>query len=343
MFADVGAAVAASLGIRYSAAVVRIERGGRCVYEETFGATTGAAGAVPIACDTVFDLASLTKLFVSTAALECVASGALAFDEPLVATFPDWRGTAHATITLRMLLAHTAGFQSGADYRTLRDANIETFALTTPLAETPGTRVMYSDLGFIVLGILLERVAQSSLSAIVTGLCARYGIADVRYRTPAGIRHKTIPATESDAWRGCVQGFVHDEKAYLMNGVSGHAGLFGPANAIARLSECYLAVLCGRTSPLDPTLARAATTLAADDPILRRGLGWALKTSDENSCGARMSSATFGHTGFTGTSVWADPAADCSVTLLTNAVHFGRVDIRDVRAAVCDAAIEAIG
>ena len=342
MFADVSAAVAASLGIRYSAAVVRIERGGRCVYEETFGATTGAADAVPIACDTVFDLASLTKLFVSTAALECVARGVLALDEPLVATFPDWRGTAHATITLRMLLAHTAGFQSGADYRRLRDANLETFALTTPLAAVPGARVVYSDLGFIVLGILLERVSQSSLAAIVVGLCARYGIAAVRYRMPARDR-RTIPATETDAWRGCVQGFVHDEKAYLMNGVSGHAGLFGPANAVARLTECYLAVLCGRASPLDPVLARAATRLAADDPILRRGLGWALKTSDENSCGARMSSATFGHTGFTGTSVWADPTRDCSVTLLTNAVYFGRLDIRDVRAAVCDAAIEAIG
>ncbi len=342
MFADVRAAVEASLGTRYSAAVVRIERGGSCVYEETFGATTGSAGAVPIACDTVFDLASLTKVFVSTAALACVARGDLTLDGPLLGAFPDWDGTAHATISLRMLLAHTAGFQSGADYRTLLDTNVETFARTQPLAAAPGERVIYSDLGFIVLGILLERVSRASLATIVAELCTRCGIADVLYRAPARIRG-SIPATESDDWRGSVQGFVHDEKAYLMNGVSGHAGLFGPANAIARLTECYLAVLCGRTSPLDPALARAATALVAADPVLRRGLGWALKTSDQNSCGARMSTGTFGHTGFTGTSVWADPTRDCSVTLLTNAVHFGRVDIRDVRAAVCDAAIEAIG
>jgi len=341
LFAEVGVAVRTSLGIRYSGAVVRIERGGRCVYEAAFGVTTGASDAVPVACDTVFDLASLTKIFVATAALDCVARGQLALDEPLVNTFAQWRGTAHAPITLRMLLAHTAGFQSGADYRMLLDANVETFALGMPLAAVPGERVIYSDIGFIVLGMLLERVSQTSLVTIVARLCSRYGIADVLYRTAARDR-SSIPATEMDAWRGCVQGFVHDEKAYLMNGVSGHAGLFGPAIAVARLTEGYLAALCGRESLLDSALARAATTLAADDPILRRGLGWALKTSDENSCGSRMSAATFGHTGFTGTSVWADPTRDCSVTLLTNAVHFGRVDIRSVRAAVCDAAIEAL-
>jgi CubicO group peptidase (beta-lactamase class C family) len=90
-------------------------------------------------------------------------------------------------------------------------------------------------------------------------------------------------------------------------------------------------------------LALAATSEAAPDAILRRGLGWALKTSDDNSCGAAMTRASFGHTGFTGTCVWADPERDLSITILTNAVHFGRHDLRDVRAAICDAAVEAYG
>jgi len=328
--------------VRYSAAVIRVERAGACVYEATFGTTTRAPDALRIACDTVFDLASLTKIFVSTAALECVAGGRLALDAPLVTCVPEWRGRPHQTITLRMLLAHTAGMQSGADYRTLLDVNVGTFALTAELVARPGERVIYSDLGFIALGLILERTTGTSLASVVAGLCSRLQIDDVAYGT-RGRDRRSIPATEFDAWRGLVQGFVHDEKAYLMNGISGHAGLFGSARAVARLTDAYLAALAGRGSALDPPLARAAVELAADDPILRRGLGWALKTSDENSCGARMSSATFGHTGFTGTSVWADPARDCSVTLLTNAVHFGRVDIRAIRAAVCDAAIEAIG
>lgn len=309
------------------------------MYEATFGRTSSAAGANAIACDTVFDLASLTKVFVSTAALEAVSAGRLALDEPLLAIVPEWRGTPHAPITPRMLLAHNAGFQSGADYRKLLARNVGNFALTEPLAATPGERVIYSDLGFIVLGLVLERAQGQSLATIVASLCVRLGIDDVTYRVHD---RASVPATETDAWRGPVQGFVHDEKAYLMNGISGHAGLFGSARAVARLTEAYLAVRAGRESPLDPGLARSATELAADDPILRRGLGWALKTNDENSCGTRMSGATFGHTGFTGTCVWADPARDCSITLLTNAVHYGRVDIRAIRAAVCDAAIEAL-
>jgi CubicO group peptidase (beta-lactamase class C family) len=135
---------------------------------------------------------------------------------------------------------------------------------------------------------------------------------------------------------------VHDEKAALLNGVAGHAGLFGPAADVEAVAEWYLAPLHGRPTPLDPGLARAAVREAAPDPVLRRGLGWALKTSDDNSCGARMSPSTFGHTGFTGTCVWADPERDAIVTILTNAVHFGRSDLRAVRAAICDAAMDAL-
>jgi CubicO group peptidase (beta-lactamase class C family) len=151
-----------------------------------------------------------------------------------------------------------------------------------------------------------------------------------------------VPATESDAWRGPLQGVVHDEKAYLLNGIAGHAGLFGSAAEVARLGEWYLAAVHRRPTPLDPGLARLAISEAASDPVLRRGLGWALKTIPENSCGAAMSAATFGHTGFTGTSIWVDPARDLSVVLLTNAVHCGRNDIRPIRAAVCDAAVAAV-
>ncbi len=134
-------------------------------------------------------------------------------------------------------------------------------------------------------------------------------------------------------------GVVHDEKAYLMNGVAGHAGLFGPARDVAALAEPYLAAANGRASRgLSARSCREAVVEHGADPVLRRGLGWALKTSDENSCGAAMSRSTFGHTGFTGTSVWADPERDLSIVLLTNAVYYGRNDLRDLRAAVCDAA-----
>jgi CubicO group peptidase (beta-lactamase class C family) len=130
-----------------------------------------------------------------------------------------------------------------------------------------------------------------------------------------------------------VQGFVHDEKAYLMGGIAGHAGLFGTAADVARLTECYLGTIRSRAcATLPESLVREAVSEQADDPILRRGLGWALKTSDKNSCGRFMDRSSFGHTGFVGTCVWADPVRDVQGVLLTNAVYFGRGDTRDFRA-----------
>jgi CubicO group peptidase (beta-lactamase class C family) len=240
-----------------------------------------------------------------------------------------------------MLLAHVAGLRSGADYRTLLDRNVESFALREPLVGTPGRDVVYSDLGFIALGVLLARTAGRSLASLVHATLRACGANNTRYLVPRP-QWAGVAATERDTWRGLVQGAVHDEKAYLMNGVAGHAGLFADAADVARAAEWYLAALRGRSSPLDAGLARLAVHEAAFDPVLRRGLGWALKTTDENSCGARMSGSAFGHTGFTGTSLWADPQRDASVVLLTNAVHFGRSDLRLVRAAVCDAAVAAI-
>jgi CubicO group peptidase (beta-lactamase class C family) len=326
------------LRTRYSAAVVRIERSGRVVYERAVG-TLRDGGGGPVYADTRFDLASITKVFVSTVALALVARGVLELDAPLSGLVPEWRASAHAPITLRAILAHTAGFRSGADYRTLFGEHIETFALREPLVAAPGERVIYSDLGFLALGAVLARRMQTGLEPLLERELRALGSERVTFARRA--RGEAIPATEHGAWRGLVQGRVHDEKAALAGGVAGHAGLFGDAREVARLGEWYLGPRFGRPSPLPAALAVAATTEAAPDPVLRRGLGWALKTNDENSCGPRMSAETFGHTGFTGTCIWVDPLRDLNVVVLTNAVHYGRHDLRDVRATLCDAAVEA--
>ncbi len=330
-----------ALGVRFSAAVVRVEHRGRVVHERAFGRTRDRDPALPCFVDTRFDLASITKVFVAAVALRDAARGTIALDAPLTGLVPDWRGTAHAPIALRAILAHDAGFKSGADYRTLLDKDVEAFALAEPLAALPGERVIYSDLGFIALGVVLARASGVALATHVARALRALGAETTAYR-PRAPERAAIPATEADAWRGSVQGEVHDEKAWLAGGVAGHAGLFGDARDVARLAEWYLAALHGRPTPLDSGLAREALREQAGDPVLRRGLGWALKTNDDNSCGALMDRASFGHTGFTGTSVWADPARDLSVVLLTNAVHHGRVDLRPIRAAVADAACRAL-
>ncbi|HUA09996.1 MAG TPA: serine hydrolase domain-containing protein [Candidatus Acidoferrales bacterium] len=318
----------AAVGRSFTAAVARVERGGRLLYERAFGTTRADALAQPVYVDTRFDLASITKIYVSSVALGLVARGVIELDAPLF-----------GPITARMLLAHTSGMHSGADYRTLFDENVADFALRRPLAAAPGERVIYSDLGMIALGVAIERSSGRSLPAAIA---AMWGDA-VGFNPPAAAR-RAIPATEEDAWRGRVQGSVHDEKAHLMNGVAGHAGLFASAREVARMTEVFLAAANGREQRvLPPELAREAIACQAEDAVLRRGLGWALKTTDENSCGARFGPRSFGHTGFTGTCVWADPDRDLQAVLLTNAVYFGREDSRPLRVAFYDEVIEAFG
>lgn len=315
-------------GIAFTGAVARIEHRGRLVFERAYGVTRHDEAARAVFVDTPFDLASLSKLFTATLALRGVSEGRFDLDEPLLEWFPEWRGTKHAAITLRMLLAHDSGINSGADYRQLLGSNIVAFALERELVSEPGERVIYSDLGFIAIGELLQRAYGLSLVAILEHLRA----GTLTYN-PARPGRAGIPATEDDGWRGRVQGFVHDEKAYLLGGIAGHAGLFGTAADVAWLAEAYLGTLNGRaTGVLPAVLIAEALRQQAADPVLRRGLGWALKTSDENSCGRFFSTDSFGHTGFVGTCVWADPERDVQGVLLTNAVYFGRSDTRDLRA-----------
>ncbi len=328
-----------ALGRRFTAAAARVERGGRLVYEEAFGTTRLDGTQQAAYVDTRFDLASLTKLFVSTLALRLVASGKIELHDPLLAWVPEWKNTEHAPITLAMLLSHTSGMHSGADYRELLDCDVAVFALQRPLCARPASRVVYSDLGLIALGVILERIESRSLASQI----AEFGRATLSFN-PGATEREAIPATEDDGWRGRVQGYVHDEKAYLMYGIAGHAGLFGTAADVANLTEVYLGAIHRRSHGLlTNDLARLAVQCAADDPVLRRGLGWALKTTDENSCGALFGANSFGHTGFTGTCVWADPDRDLQAVLLTNAVYFGRTDSRPLRAAFYDAVIETYG
>ncbi|HEV7180222.1 MAG TPA: serine hydrolase domain-containing protein, partial [Candidatus Baltobacteraceae bacterium] len=271
-----------ALGSWATAIVARIEHRGRLVFERAYGTTRDDEASCDVYVDTRFDLASLTKLFVSFCLLQIVAEGRLHLDEPLASRVPQWRNSAKAVVTPRMLLSHTSGMQSGADYRTLLDRNVMEFALESELAAPPGERVIYSDLGLIALAGLLERIEGRSLRAIVA---ARIGRPSLQF-TPSQRERDAIPATEFDGWRGRVQGAVHDEKAALMGGVAGHAGLFGTAADVAWLTDVFLAACTGRPEAnLRPDLARSAVQEAAFDPVLRRGLGWALKTSGDNSCG----------------------------------------------------------
>ena len=328
----------AAQGSWFTAAVARIEYRGRPVFERAYGVTRLDDGGRPVFVDTAFDLASITKIFVGTLALAAVRDGVLALDAPLSPWFPEWRDGAYARVTLRMLLSHTSGMNSGADYRQLLGADVVRYTLAREPVARAGERVIYSDLGFIALGELLRRCRGESLARHLARVIPAQVNAAYRVRD-----RSAIPATEADDWRGRVQGVVHDEKAYLMGGVAGHAGIFGDAASVGWLAEQYLGALHARPSMLPRALVDEALHEQGRDDVLRRGLAWALKTRDDNSCGRWMSRSSFGHTGFVGTCVWADPQRDCSGVLLTNGVYFGRRDTRELRVAFYEAAIEDLG
>ncbi len=361
MHLGVAEIVANSLGNRYTAAVLRIDHRGRLLSETAFGKLDRSAGAQHTSVTTRFDLAALTTAFIATFVLRAVADGTLTLDSPLVEILGEWRGTPHERITATDLLAHRSGMDSGRDLRALFDptfaqfahlrpiaarpseravyADVERFALLRPLVAAVRERVIFSNLGFIVLGILLSRNAGQPLESVVHAEAAAVGANETTFR-PTTVPTEAIPATDDGRGRSRLRGTVCDERAALMGGVAGHAGLFGTAADVARLTEVYLAAANGRAQNyLPPQLAREALSEHGANNELRRGLGWALKTSDDSSFGRAMSMASFGLTGRTGTGVWADPERDLSVVFLTNSIHCSLRDLRDVRAAICDAVV----
>jgi CubicO group peptidase (beta-lactamase class C family) len=295
----------------------------------------------PAADDTVFDLASLTKPIVTaTLAMDLVARGAIDPGDRLTRAFAEWRGGDRDPVTVQDLLEHAAGLPArllDAPPRSRREFEHEICAM--PLEYPPRTMSIYSDLGFILLGFLVADRAGSPLDVAWTRLAARIvpGAAALTFGSSAGAA-PTMPM-EIDERRGRrLAGEVHDNYAAALGGVAGHAGLFGSAAAVGAFGRVMLRAARGSaprpwTSGLvDRFLARSRV------PGSSRALGWdtMLPTS---SCGTRMSPSAFGHVGFTGTSLWIDPAADRYFVLLTNrACGGGTLDqMREVRRAFHDA------
>ncbi len=296
---------------------------------------------------TVWDLASLTKVIGTTSAvLQLAGSGRVALDSPVVRYLPDWKAPGAERITVRHLLSHSSGMPAWrALYKeaaTAEEAEQQLFA-TSP-DTLPGVRYVYSDLGFILLGKLVERVSGEKLADYQSArLFGPLGMRDTRYLPPTAWLPRIAP-TEVDPWRGRkIRGEVHDENAFRLGGVSGHAGLFSSGRDLARFARMYL-----RHGTLDGTRVFDSATVvvftrAQDTTISRRALGWETPTGG-NSAGRRLSPLAFGHTGFTGTSLWMDPSQGVFVLLLTNRVNPTRENrkIGGVRTALADAAIAAL-
>lgn len=334
--------VAALEARAFPAAVVEVGAHAGAVWTGAFGRLTYDRDAPATRPDTVFDLASLTKVIVTVPlVMRAIAQGALTLDTRVADLSPAWRGAGRETVAVRQLLDHSSGLPAHDPLwqRLQRRDEVEAEIAGLPLERPPGAAAVYSDLGFILLTFVLERVMGRRLDALFAPLAVALG--PVMTFTPAASLADRVAPTESDPWRGRVlRGEVHDENAALCDGVAGHAGLFGTAGAAGRFARLVLETFRTPTALGNPELMR---TFAARSsvPGSSRALGWdtMLPTS---SCGRRLSPQAIGHTGFTGTSLWIDPVRDFYVVLLTNRVHPTRenVQLQALRPRLHDALVE---
>jgi CubicO group peptidase (beta-lactamase class C family) len=296
---------------------------------------------------TLWDLASLTKVVGLTSAIMLLEEESrIDLDAPVQRYLPEWSGGGKERVTVRHLLTHSSGLPAWRPlYKEADDPRgALALAMSTALDTLPGLRMVYSDLGAILLGQIVERVGGMPFDRfLATRVFGPLGMHETLFRPPSAL-HARIAPTEVDPWRGRhLRGEVHDENAFALGGISSHAGLFSSARDLVRLARMYLGegTLDGR-QVLRPETIRRFT--AVQDPALsHRALGWE-KPNGTNSAGHLMSPGAFGHTGFTGTSIWIDPQHGVFVLLLTNRVNPTREHrgIAGVRIAIADAAMGAV-
>ena len=325
-----------------------VEAGGRdgVRWRAAFGRFTYADDAAAVTLETIYDLASLTKVLTTTPrAMQAVEAGALSLDARVSQYLAEWRGADRDRVTIADLLEHASGLTAYLPF--FRDhrgrAEFSRAICTLPLEYAPRTQSIYSDLGFILLGFILEDagfpLADVRLKAEATDPTRSFRLEaeELRFNPPRDWKDRCAP-TELDLWRGrLLQGEVHDENAWALNGVAGHAGMFGMAAAVGRFARDVLQGLGGVATFARPeTFARFA--LRSTVPGSSRALGWDTMLPS-SSCGTRLSSRALGHTGFTGTSLWVDPERDLYVVFLTNRVHPSRDNngIQPIRRALHDA------
>jgi CubicO group peptidase (beta-lactamase class C family) len=292
------------------------------VWRETAGALTYDAEARPAGEDTIFDLASLTKVMATASlAMRAIDEQRLGLADPIARWLPSWRGSERDRVTVGDLLAHAAGLAAYSPlyrHHTGR-AEFETAICGLPLDYVPRSQSIYSDLGFILLGFILEDVLGERLDAAFASIAGLASPDPLGFTPPREWRERTAP-TETDPWRNrLLVAEVHDENAWALGGVAGHAGLFGTVGAVGAFARLAL-----KTLQADTALARRDTmrlfVRKAGVPSSSRALGWDTMLP-ASSCGGRMSPRAFGHTGFTGTSLWIDPDRGMYVALLSNRVH----------------------
>ena len=330
-----------------------VSRHGSTVHAASYGhlathapAASSDVNSTKVSGSTLWDVASLTKVVATTTALMLLEEqGKLSLDASVASYLPGLTDPSKATITVRQLLTHSAGFEAFSDLHKTCAGREEYLAAinTRPLLCEPGSRMVYSDWDFILLQMVVESVTKQPLDIFTREqLWVPLGMTDTCFNPAPELKPRIAPTEIQEARGGMVHGSVHDENAHALGGVAGHAGLFSTAEDLGKFGAMMLG---GGSTSTGQHILRPSTIArwtARQGLLSSRALGWDTPSSN-SSAGRFLSPRSFGHTGFTGTSLWADPQSGILIVLLSNRVHPTRDNQkifalrRDVADAVCEA------
>lgn len=322
----------------FPGAVCLVTRRGHLVHSVALGRSTYAEDAVPVRLDSAFDLASLTKVCATApVVLTLVRDGVVSLDQPVVSLLPGFSGGGREDVTLRHLLTHSSGLPAWQGFYAEASSreDVARLALATELEASPGVRMRYSDIGLILLMACVETATGTDFDhAVQRRVFDPLGMAGARFNSTGVPMPGAVPTEVVEQRGGLVAGVVHDENAWAMGGISGHAGLFATAGDVARLAQAFAN---GGAGWLPPALAELAIRPQGVPEDSLRCLGWD-HPGPGSWAGTHPPPRLFAHTGFTGTSVWCDPDTGICVVLLTNRVHPTRQERRHtaVRRALHD-------
>ena len=328
-------------------AVVWVGHGGRVEYKKAYGSKSLVPAKTPMLEDTIFDAASLTKVIATTSAImKLFEDGKLGLNDPVTKYLPEFQGGKSA-ITVRDLLVHFSGLRPDVDLKP-KWSGYETgihLALIDKPASPPGTRFVYSDINFVLLGEMVRRLSGKTLDVFTHDeVFQPLGMTETRFNPPASLRSRIAPTEVEE--NEPVRGVVHDPTARNMGGVAGHAGLFTTAHDLSLFAEMMLnsGELNGKRIFSPQTVRKFTTPNTPAHQAILRGLGWDIDSPFSGNRGELFPIGSYGHTGFTGTSLWIDPSSRSYVILLTNSVHPKRgKNITPLRRSVATIAAAALG
>jgi uncharacterized protein YbbC (DUF1343 family)/CubicO group peptidase (beta-lactamase class C family) len=303
-------------------AVLLIGHNGRVVYRKAYGERSIEPRREPMTLDTIFDLASLTKVIATTPAMmQLIERGKVRLNDPVAKYLPEFAQNGKEDITVRQLFTHYSGLQPDLDLKTSWEGKPTAYNIA--FAETPqdppGSKFSYSDINFITLGALIERVSGETLDEYTQHhIFLPLKMLHTRFTPPAAWLPKIAP-TQYDENEHMLRGVVHDPTARRMGGVAGHAGLFSTADDLAKFAQALMNAGDGILTPLSVT-KMSSPEQPPNAPVLR-GFGWDIDSPFSSNRGDFLPIGSYGHTGFTGTSLWIDPTTQTYIILLTNAVH----------------------